>query len=331
MSPLLNSVLSHPRLNHALSRLLGGYISIFTLHRTVPASGAFNGTSPELLKACLSYAQQQGYAFASIDELVELAQQGGRLTRPTLCFTLDDGYADQLQQLVPVFLNFQAKPTFFVLTDLVDGTDWPWDAKLSYCVWRSDAKLTAFNFEHLTLPVDLATVATKIETRRKIVQGAKTLPPSQQEAYLAAASQQFQVDIPKLPPSDYLPTSWHSLRAYEAMGLRIGCHGKNHRVLTALSEPGVLAELLAANSRLQLECHNPSKVFCYPSGAVTDFSPQHFDLVKQVGFSSAVTTLPRITHLKHIQQNPYAIHRLSMPNNIATFKRNCAWFDYLRG
>lgn len=251
--------------------------------------------------------------------------------RPTLCFTLDDGYADQLHQLVPIFLRYQAKPTLYVLTDLVDGKDWPWDAKLAYCIWESKAPLTVFQMFGHAFPVDLSSAEHKIITRRRLIRWAKSFTADQLDILLPEVVKQFDVVLPVSPPADYIPANWHDLREFEAMGLRIGCHGKNHRVLNSLCESVFAKDLLEANQRLSVECKSPSRVFCYPSGSALDFSSKHFEWVRQAGFTAAVTTLPRMTDLKGIKNNPFAINRLSMPPYLDTFKRNCSWFDYLRG
>src|SRR6187402_1686971 len=130
MDKLLTHVLGFKPLNKFINKLLGHYVTIFMIHRSVAKDDSYQGLSPELLEQCLIYAKNNNYHFASLDEVVHNAMNDIQPERPTLCFTLDDGFDDQVKELVPILLKYGAKPTIFVLSNFVDGLDWPWDSRL---------------------------------------------------------------------------------------------------------------------------------------------------------------------------------------------------------
>ena len=49
------------------------------------------------------------------------------------------------------------------------------------------------------------------------------------------------------------------------------------------------------------------------------------------GFLAAVSTLSKNTCAAAIQQTPYRIQRIGMPQQLNHFVRYISWFEYLRG
>ncbi|HRH78487.1 MAG TPA: polysaccharide deacetylase family protein [Cellvibrionaceae bacterium] len=330
MSNLADYLYTDPRIERLLTGLLGSWATIFTLHRPPSASGAYDGVTPEFLAEALSFVKTRGYQFISVDELVVRALRGDSLRR-CLCFTLDDGFADQLEQLVPVLLRYDAKPTLFVITDLIDGTAWPWDNQLAHLCWHASAGLYSFELNGQRFDLDLSSPTARRTSRRQLTRVAKSLQRPAIEALLVQLQACVGLSIPAQAPVDYQPASWEQLRQAESLGLRIGCHARSHFTFNALSQEEVVAELAHSKARLAAELAQPSAIFCYPSGTQNDFAPHHEPLVQQAGFLAAVSTLSKNTCAAAIQQAPYRIQRIGMPQQLNHFVRYISWFEYLRG
>ena len=330
MNHLLLQAMTNKYVGRWMTKLLGPFVTIYTLHRPNPANHSFHGIDEQLLDRSLQFAADRGYRFASIDELVDAAVKRQELTHPTLCFTLDDGYADQLNRLVPVLLKHQAKPTLFTITDFVDGVDWPWDAKVSYIVWNT--RLTHFTLETADgrLELNCSSAGHRVNARRSLSRHAKTLNRQALYAFLKQLQSVCDVIIPDHAPEDYIPATWETLRAYEQQGLRVGAHSRSHLVLSALSDGEILQELTYSKQRVEAELTNPSRVFCYPSGTARDFSATHPRLVEQVGFSSAITTISKPTNLHLIRNNLYQIDRIGFPETFDKFVRYSSWIEVIR-
>lgn len=290
----------------------------------------FNGVSEVLLRECLEYACQRGYEFVSIDELVHRAVSGVETPNPMLCVTLDDGYADQLTRLVPILLEYEAKPTLFVISDFADDQDWPWDAQLAYVVKVCEASSVTLTLGERRRVFDLSDTPDRIFCRRTIVQHAKTLDSSHLSEFIRHVASACQVAIPERAPEGYRPATWPMLREWEEKGLTVGSHNRSHNVLTALDPERVGAELKYSWERLSSELTRPSKTFCYPSGTARDFSKTHESLVRSAGYEAGVTTLSRIAYLRDIRRNPYRISRIGFPDTVAQFARYASWVEALR-
>lgn len=330
MGNFLQSALTSMRVTALMNFIVGHYATIYMIHRPQPDNGAYEGLSPELLDKCLEYAKQNGFEFSYIDDLVADALAGKKPARPTICFTLDDGYQDQVDQLVPILLKHQAKPTLYVINDLVDQIDWPWDSKLSYALWQCRLKDLEFQSQGKKFQLDLSTPNARILSRRQLTRFGKTLPSTALHQFVADALTAIAVELPCQAPKAYQPVTWDSLRAAEKQGLRIGSHACSHQVFSALSDDEIRDELRKSKLRLSQEIENPSRVFCYPSGTARDFSSHHIDIVEQAGFVAALTSIPGNIRLRHIKKMPFHIKRHSFPNRFETFVRYSSWLEYIR-
>ena len=330
MEIILHRLLASSRLNTLMNFIVGHYVTIYMIHRPQPQDGAYEGLPPALLEECIIYAQKNGFEFASIDEILVDAMSGRKRKHPTICFTLDDGYQDQLDQLLPVLLTHNCKPTLFTIVDMIDGVIWPWDAKLSYAVWSSTQVHASFQFNNTVFNLALDNPVARTHSRRQLTRFAKTLKPDQLDKFSQIALSSLAFTPQTTIPSSYLPASWDSLRSAEQQGLRIGSHACSHQVFTVLSNAEINTELERANNRLIKELKAPSRIFCYPSGTINDYSTKHIQLVQAQGYIGALTSTSGNTNLKQIQINPFQIKRHSFPNSFEKFVRYSSWLQYIR-
>ena len=314
-----------------MNAILGHYVTIYMIHRPRPVDGAYEGVNPKILEQCILYAKKAGFEFSSIDEVVANSLSAKKPKRPTLCFTLDDGYQDQLDQLVPILLKHNCKPTLFTITDMVEGIDWPWDSKISFAIWNTKKNNINFSFAGYQFNLLLNTQDDRRQSRRQLIRFGKNLSSDQLAAYCKELLEVLGFELDQSAPLPYKPCTWESLRQAEKMGLRIGSHACSHRVFTSLSDAEVKFELTKAQQLLKQELNAPSKIFCYPSGTFNDFSINHSILVKETSFFiGAVTSMPGNTNQSKIRKNPFLINRHSFPDSYEKFIRYTSWLEYLR-
>lgn len=311
-------------------KLVGHYTTIFMLHRAQPRENHYRGCDLGMLEQCLRYATEHDFHFATVDEVVQMALQGITPSAPTLCFTIDDGFRDQVTELVPVLLHYNAKPTIFVLTDFVDGRDWPWDAKLSYLAQNSPRKQASFSFNGKTFELDLSSLEKRTEGRRALVRFTKYLPGDKIDPFLALVSEQLEVPLSHQAGVGYEAASWDELRAMHAKGLNVAAHGCSHKVFSGLSSEQVREELRISRERVQTEIPAASQVFAYPSGTHLDFNRAHNAPVADAGFMAAVSAIPGNCRLSDIKADLFNIRRHSFPETTSQFIRYSSWFEFLR-
>jgi len=317
-------------LERFMNKLLDPFVTIFSIHRALPESGAYNGLDEQLLEQCLDYAKQKDYQFLPIDRIVEDAIQGIEYQQPTICFTLDDGYSDQATRLLPLLLAENTAPSLFVITDFIDQQLWPWDAKLTYLIWNTPLQSLQLIVGAQKLSFDLSSTSKRVAARREAIQAVKLLAPELHAKTIVDIAAACQLKIPESPPKEFEPISWQRLRDLEVQGLRIGSHSQSHLIFNSASDLFIRNELSYSKQRLNDELKNPSAVFCYPLGTRKDFSANHIELVKEAGFKSAITTISNVTTLDSIRSNPFQIQRIAFPSSFEKFVRYTSWKEALR-
>lgn len=319
-----------PFLDHWMNKVLGPFVTIFTIHRASPENKAYGGLDEKLLEQCLAYATQKGYRFASVDQLVEEALSGQPIRQPTISFTLDDGYDDQVTRLLPILLRHRASPTLFVITDFLDGKTWPWDAKINHLIWNTRKEAINLSIGSHQLSLDLGSAENRKIARRQLNREFNPLNSEEQAHYLRVLAERCELPITESAPQQFMPTSWQALRDLEASGLRVGSHTQTHLVLSAASNETISNELVNSKARLSQELQNPSSVFCYPLGTKTDFNLSNIQLIQNAGYRSAVTTVANVTSIMSIKRNPYQIQRIGIPSSFEKFVRYISWKEALR-
>jgi peptidoglycan/xylan/chitin deacetylase (PgdA/CDA1 family) len=86
--------------------------------------------------------------------------------------------------------------------------------------------------------------------------------------------------------------NWEEIRIISNDDLgTIGCHTINHHNLTNLSELALIDEINHSRLELEIKTGNRVRHFCYPFGSENEVSTREVDIVKNLGFESAVTTI----------------------------------------
>ena len=85
--------------------------------------------SPAKLTELLNHYKQRGYWFASMEQVKQMQQTKQYSSKPFVCITFDDGYAQTLTEALPIFRQFNCPFCVYVTTGFMDGTaDCPWYA-----------------------------------------------------------------------------------------------------------------------------------------------------------------------------------------------------------
>ncbi len=315
------------------SIVLGQAVTIFTLHRAKVASHPHAGTNPEFLDTTLRKLHSSGYSFVSLEEVVNAGIKGRPLPEKAACFTLDDGYADQADILMPIFIEHNAKPTFFVITDMLDGKSWPWDEKITYVLETTTKSKIANPFSHLdksqaTLLVD--TKAKKTIARRYLQTTAKEISKDQVTALLEELSQSCAVTIPEIPPTPYQPMTWARARELESQGAFFAPHSCDHSIFSKLSAEEAESQILQSWQRLKSELKSPVKIFCYPTGRLQDFTMEHMLFLEKQGFLGAVSFVSKPCNIRKISAERFKLPRIALPNTLSAVKRYASWIEKIR-
>jgi peptidoglycan/xylan/chitin deacetylase (PgdA/CDA1 family) len=201
-----------------------------------------------------------------------------------VALTFDDGYADNYTHALPLLQRHGVKATFFVATAFLNGGRM-WNDTIIEALRRAAGPrldLSAIGLADL----EVATAAARRGSCTRVIDHLKhrSLEERQQAVdYVAAA-------VSKPLPDDLMMTD-AQVRGLQDAGMHIGAHTASHPVLAAVDDVTAQREIADGRDYLRGLLREPVDIFAYPNGRpVRDYSRQHVDLVKQLGFKSALST-----------------------------------------
>ncbi len=309
-----------------LNKALSQHVCIFTLHRPAGPHG-LTGVDLEMLEALLQLLTRHGCEFISIDKLLSPSASLNP-AKNYICFTVDDGYEDQAELLIPLLLKYKTKPTLFVITDLVEGESLPWDAQITTTVLST--RETSLNAAELGVPGEKwLSLTDRRYIRRYLSLHAKRLEKSARQTFVKALKEVLCADTP-INSLHFTPTNWVRLKELESHGLTIGSHTCSHSPLATLTKEDIREELERSKNILASHVSNPSNVFCYPVGMNEDFDTRGIEAVQEAGFIGALTSEPGYFIREIADKKPFTVPRLSLPASLNTAVRYTSWLEKLR-
>jgi peptidoglycan/xylan/chitin deacetylase (PgdA/CDA1 family) len=312
------SVLWHSGIARKLGRWTAGKGALLMLHRVQPhraptfAPNARLSITPEYLSSLLASLRAAHIDILSLDDALARVARPER-TRRFVCFTFDDGYRDNLEHALPIFLHFDAPFTLYVTTSFADRTLTPWWHALEHVLARSD---------QLRWPV-----AGRVTCFGARGHAAKQQLFDQLSAYFfdyraAELSAQLRLFVAanglstrELAERDMC--SWSELRTLQRAGAEIGCHSVSHPRLALETTQVVRHELRHARERLEAKLGRRVRHLAYPYGRREQVGPREFNIARDLGFASGVTTRQALIFPAH-SQHLHALPRIEVTPSFST-------------
>jgi peptidoglycan/xylan/chitin deacetylase (PgdA/CDA1 family) len=238
----------------------------------------------------------------------------GTVSIKAVAITFDDGYADNVHAAKPILERHDIPATFFLVSQSVGGqTEFWWD-ELDRILLQPGCLPDSF-----TLEVD-GTVM-RAELGEAIAYSAESYvqnrnwrawedPPTarhwlyyalwkQMRPMSSEGRQRILNTLRRWAGTDSQPRTSH--RALNQMELsavardqliEIGCHTMTHPQLSSLRPSLQLDEIRGCKEYLEDRLGHPVGSFAYPYGGREDYTTETVSLVREMGFSSACSTLP---------------------------------------
>ena len=289
--------------HHVLAPFSQGIGLIFMLHQVSnerPSPFAANRglmVTPEFLDLVLDEVKQSGIDIVSLDEAYERIRARGSANR-FACFTLDDGYRDNLIQAYPVFTKHRAPFTIYVPSDYPDGKgDLWWFALEKVILSRDDIEINARGgVERIAAKTD----AEKQHAFKRIYTHLRNMDEERARRTVACMCASTGIDCEQLCAE--LVMTWDEVRELNADPLvTIGAHTKSHFALARLPEKRAREEMQRGADRLAEEIGVWPAHLSYPYGDAGSAGPREFRIAQELGFRTAVTTRKGVIFPEHAE------------------------------
>jgi peptidoglycan/xylan/chitin deacetylase (PgdA/CDA1 family) len=273
--------------------IYGGVGHILMYHRVtpdlpnrVPGQAALEVT-PQQFENTIEYFIQRNYEFISIEELQDRLENRRAHKSKFVLITFDDGYLDNLLYAYPILEKHQIHFTIYITTNFPDRTAIIWWYLLDELILSHD-HLT-FELAENTLELNCSSPENK---KNASLQLRRIIKYSRLDTYLPNIKRIFApYGIDLQAKTEELALSWEQIRQLSQDPLvTIGSHSMNHYILKNLPVETVRREIQFSKQLIENHIGVPVKHFAYPYGERNEAGEREFQLVKECGFETAVTT-----------------------------------------
>jgi peptidoglycan/xylan/chitin deacetylase (PgdA/CDA1 family) len=295
------SMLHYSGIDNLVAPLTRGAGVIFTLHHVRPSRDSGfdpNGilsVTPEFLKAVVDLVVDRGFDVISLDDLHDRLVEG-ELERPFASFTFDDGYKDNRDHAYPIFRRRGLPFAMYVATEFADGRGELWWLALERIIAAVEVLDVKMQGEYRQFRC--RTAVEKSRAFARIYWWLRRVPERharQVVAHLTRVHVRDRADLCR-----ELVMNWAELRAFAADPLvTIGAHTCRHYALARLPHGEARMEMEQSARRIENELGQPCRHFSFPYGDESSAGPREFDLARELGFKTAVTTRKGLIHSHH--------------------------------
>jgi peptidoglycan/xylan/chitin deacetylase (PgdA/CDA1 family) len=291
-------------LGNALGRAYRGAgitLMLHEIHADIDAE-LRTGCDAAQLERIILALRAAGRDIVTIDEgLLRLANPG---SKPFALLTFDDAYRDNLTRALPILERFNAPMTLFVPTGMITRDVYAWWLAIRQLILQSDS----IDITPMGRRFECMDLASKLST---MLQVTSWIGESQARAdSLASLFAAAGISIPGLV--DRYAMTVDELRTMAAHPLvTIGAHTKNHRFLTSLTEPDVLAEFEGNKAYLETLLDRPVDYLAYPYGTPGACGEREAIAAAKAGFRASFTTRHGHLFAQHLQ-HPQLLPRIDV-------------------
>ena len=266
-------------------------LNILAYHAVVP-------TEPPLRDWCFlelsRFAAQMEAIRASgqpVLPLVEAVERlaEGRLERPSVVITFDDGFLNNVEVALPVLQHHGFPSTIFLTTGVTGTGRTLWPSRLVAALMATRAPRVSFGNETFALGDDMSRGLAS--TRLQVL--IKDLRPDDPQQAVASIEEQLGVplDAPVPRSSPFAMMGPEDIEAALGTGLvEFGAHTISHPLLSALDDKAVLREVGGSIDDVERLIGGPCRSFAYPNGRVQDYDARSLAVLAGRGIKAAVTT-----------------------------------------
>ena len=230
--------------------------------------------SPKFLEHVIVKYKNAGFAFLSLDQLYDVLTCKKDISKPFVCFTMDDGYLDNFENAYPIFMKHQVPFAIFVATDFPDKKAILWWYVIEELILKSTEVLLSDGSKYTC-----KTFQEKWDTFRYIREKVLLLNQSNLVNELNKLFAGYKLDW--LAPIQALSMNWEQVKVLTQEPLcTIGGHTVTHVVLNRLSMDNLDSEIMNGIDIIKSHTGYKPEYFAYPYGSEKENGEREYDYVR---------------------------------------------------
>jgi peptidoglycan/xylan/chitin deacetylase (PgdA/CDA1 family) len=290
----------------------GGAGVIFMLHRVVEPGGPVLApgfaVGADILDSVLRTTRRLGWEIVSLDDMHRRLEQSD-FSRLFACFTLDDGYLDNLQVALPVFRRHDAPFSVCLCAGFIQRSAFYWWGGLQELVLRNDRIDAERPGDPSPAVLQARTLPEKQQAYNLLDEMCHTFGPS----IARRLFEKYRIDVDAVLDRDMMTLAQARQLAQDPL-VTIGAHCISHEPLAQLSDGDVHNEIGGSKRIVEGWIGREVRHLAYPYGAPGTCGPREFASAAQAGFRTAVTTRRGNIFSQH-RNFLYCLPRREIPMN----------------
>lgn len=286
---------------------------IFTLHHVRPKTetafrpNAHLEVTPDYLDTAIAVSLKAGLTPIRLEDLPErLADRSDE--RRFVCFTLDDGYRNNVLHAAPIFRRHGVPYTIFITPGFVDRSATLWWETAAELIGAHPAIRLDFGSGFETMPT--GTMREKALAFRRFTAAVDAVPQRELIRRLDEAALRAGIDPRAIVERELMDaTEIRSLAADPLVSF--GGHTMTHPRLTGLPAGEVREEIERSVVEVAALTGRAVTTFAYPYGSREAAGVREYEAAKAAGLKLAVTTGPGMLTDETLRE-PMAVPRVSL-------------------
>lgn len=257
---------------------------------------AFHNPSKKVFNDCIQWLHSNNFKIISLDDLFAIKNNDKELNSNYVIITFDDGWRDNIFNVIPITELYKIPITIFITTEPVVNGDAFW--------WSYVIHLKNKHFQNYSVPFLKKIINSK---RVDIINEIKGTNPLNREAF--TVDELFLISRSKY--------------------ITIGAHSVSHPILTNCSDIEVNYEIYTSKKVIENITQKVVLSFAYPNGNYTN---REINALHKFGYKIAFTTQKKYLEIS-AEQNFYTLPRFDILDDTSLEENICRmtglWFNKL--
>jgi len=272
-----------------------------------------NHVNIELFKSQIKYITEN-YNVISLNKYIDFCNKGKKLPPKSIIITIDDGYKSNYTLAFPILRDLDIPATIFLTTDFIDNKKFIWVDRLEYAINNTNLTELKLKIGENELCFPLTTIQHKIFCDQYIRAKLKLMKDLYIEEVIQQIEDKLQCKIYETQnvPEIYNPLEWKEVsEIINSSKVNFGSHTHKHLILARYDNELIRKELLQSKNIIEKETGIKTRLFCYPNGALGDFNAKTKQILKESGYSCALTT---VRGMNNKNSDLYELKRFAVDN-----------------